>query len=106
MERGTLLAYRLGLFGGPFRWRTRIVAWDPPHGFVDVQLSGPHADWEHTHVFAATDTGTLVDDHVRCRLPVSPLGDVAYPLVKRQLARIVAYRHAALRSALVEARGG
>ena len=69
MGRGTLLEYRLGLFGVPFRWRTRIAAWDPPHGFVDVQLSGPYAVWEHTHVFAATETGTLIDDRVRYRLP-------------------------------------
>jgi ligand-binding SRPBCC domain-containing protein len=101
MGRGTLLAYRLGLFGVPFRWRTRIAAWDPPHGFIDLQLSGPYALWEHTHVFAATGSGTLIDDHVRYRLPLSPLGDVAYPLVKRQLARIFAYRRQAVREALL-----
>jgi len=100
MERGTLLEYRLGLFGVPFRWRTRITAWDPPQGFIDVQLSGPYAVWEHTHVFAATPMGTLIDDHVRYRLPLSPLGDVAHPLVRRQLARIFAYRQQAVRAAL------
>ena len=52
--------------------------------------------WEHTHVFAATEGGTVIDDHVRYRLPASPLGDVAYPLVERQLARIFAYRQQAV----------
>jgi ligand-binding SRPBCC domain-containing protein len=106
MRRGTLLEYRLRLFGLPFRWRTRIAAWDPPQGFIDVQLSGPYAVWEHTHVFAATGTGTLVDDHVRYRLPLSPPGDLAYPLVRRQLARIFSYRQDVVREALLDGRSG
>ena len=106
MRRGTLLEYRLGLFGIPFGWRTQIAAWDPPHGFIDVQLKGPYAIWEHTHAFAATETGTLIDDRVRYRLPLSPLGDVALPVVRRQLARIFAYRQEAVREALVDGRSG
>ena len=105
MRRGTLLDYRLRLFGISFAWRTRIAAWDPPHGFVDVQLGGPYALWEHTHAFAATAGGTLIDDHVRYRLPLLPLGDVAYPLVRRQLARIFSYRRGAVRDALLSDRG-
>jgi len=101
MRRGTLLEYRLSLFGVPFRWRTEIAAWDPPHGFIDVQLSGPYAVWEHTHAFAPTEAGTLIDDQVRYRLPLSPLGDAAYPLVRRQLARIFAYRQRAVTAALL-----
>jgi len=101
MRRGTLLEYRLSLFGVPFRWRTEIAAWDPPHGFIDVQLSGPYAVWEHTHAFAPTEAGTLIDDQVRYRLPLSPLGDVAYPLVRRQLARIFAHRQRAVTAALL-----
>jgi ligand-binding SRPBCC domain-containing protein len=101
MRRGTLLDYRLSLFGVPFRWRTEIAAWDPPHGFIDVQLSGPYAVWEHTHAFAPTEAGTLIDDQVRFSLPLSPLGDLAYPLVRRQLARIFAYRQRAVTAALL-----
>ena len=106
MRRGTLLEYRLGLFGVPFGWRTRIAAWDPPHGFIDVQIEGPYAVWEHTHVFAPTATGTLIDDHVRYRLPLSPLGDLACPLVRRQLARIFSYRQEAVRGTLLDGRSG
>jgi len=106
MRRGTLLEYRLRLFGLPFRWRTRIAAWDPPHGFIDVQLRGPYAVWEHTHVFAPTESGTVIDDHVRYRLPLSPLGDLAYPLVRRQLARIFSYRRDVVREALLDGRSG
>ncbi len=45
--------------------------------------------------------GTLVDDRVRYRLPLSPLGEVAFPVVRRQLARIFSYRQEAVRELLV-----
>jgi ligand-binding SRPBCC domain-containing protein len=101
MGLGTLLDYRLSLFGVPFRWHTEIAEWNPPHAFVDVQLSGPYALWVHTHTFAETDKGALIDDHVRYRLPLSPLGELAFPMIRRQLARIFLYRQAAVRAALL-----
>lgn len=102
MRRGTLLEYRLGLFGVPFRWRTRIAAWDPPHDFVDVQLSGPYGRWEHTHLFVPNEEGTVIDDHVRYSRPPSPLGELAHPLVRRQVDRIFAYRQATVRALLLD----
>src|SRR3954449_4385882 len=49
MRQGTLIEYRLKLHRVPVRWRTRIEAWEPPHRFVDTQLSGPYSHWHHTH---------------------------------------------------------
>jgi hypothetical protein len=41
--------------------------------------------------------GTLVHDHVRYALPFGPLGEVAHVLfVERDLARIFAFRQAAV----------
>ena len=101
MKAGTLLDYRMSLFGVPFKWHTQIAEWDPPNRFVDVQLRGPYALWIHTHTFAETEAGTLIDDHVRYRLPLSPIGEVAFPLVRRQLARIFSYRREAVTAALL-----
>ncbi len=92
MERGTLLDYRLGLFGIPFHWVTRISHWEPDIAFVDEQLKGPYAQWIHTHHFEDVAGGTLVTDEVRYRLPFFPVGEVAYPLVRLQLRRIFRYR--------------
>ncbi len=103
MRLGTLLDYRLSLFGVPFRWHTEIAEWDPPNRFVDLQLRGPYALWKHTHTFAETQTGTLIHDHVRYRLPLSPFGEIAFPIVRRQLVRIFSYRQEAVRAALLGA---
>jgi hypothetical protein len=93
IEVGTRIDYRLSLFGVPFRWRTRIAAWQPGVRFVDVQERGPYALWHHTHTFADVEGGTQVSDRVEYRLPLGPLGEVAHPLLVRQtLKRIFDHR--------------
>jgi ligand-binding SRPBCC domain-containing protein len=106
IELGTLIEYRLWLFGVPLRWTTRISEWDPPRQFIDEQLRGPYALWQHTHTFEQVRMGTVIHDRVRYRLPLSPLGDVAYPLVRYQLARIFSYRRRAVREALLGSQAG
>jgi len=48
---GTILEYRLRLYGIPVKWRTRIESVEAPTRFVDVQEKGPYAMWRHTHSF-------------------------------------------------------
>ena len=92
MRRGTLIDYRLTLNGLPFRWRTEITEWEPPHAFTDSQIRGPYHTWVHRHTFQERGGSTWMVDEVRYRLPVWPLGEVALPLVRRQLAGIFRYR--------------
>lgn len=105
MASGTLIDYRLRLFGVPFRWRTRISVWDPPHRFVDEQLNGPYHTWLHLHEFHEVEGGTLIRDQVRYRLPLHPVGEIIHPLVRRQLARIFRFRAAAVQGLLSGAGG-
>jgi ligand-binding SRPBCC domain-containing protein len=102
MEVSAQIAYRLRLHGVPVRWRTRIEAWDPPHRFVDAQLSGPYALWHHTHTFRADgEWATLLGDRVRYALPFGALGEVARALfVERDLERIFDHRRAAVAALL------
>ena len=93
LERGSLLVYRLRLFGVPVHWRTEIAEWRPPLGFTDVQLAGPYRRWEHTHRLRRVDGGTEIYDHVVYRLPYEPLAGLLAPAtVRRWLRAIFDYR--------------
>jgi ligand-binding SRPBCC domain-containing protein len=81
MRPGRLLDYRLKWHGVPMRWRTRIVEWNPPHGFVDEQLKGPYKLWHHTHTFATEAGGTRMRDIVNYQLPLGPLGAILHAMM-------------------------
>lgn len=92
MHVGALIDYQLRLAGMPFKWRTEITGWNPPDSFEDTQLKGPYGQWIHTHRFEDHGERTRIVDEVKWALPLSPLGDLAYPVVKWQLDRIFAHR--------------
>ena len=94
MAEGTLLDYRLTLFGIRFYWKTLIERWSPEESFVDLQIKGPYALWRHTHRFEQLSaTSTLVRDSVEYRIPFGFVGRIAHTLfVKRTLKKIFDYR--------------
>lgn len=99
---GTVLDYRIRLYGVPVHWRTRIEIVEPPVRFVDVEETGPYAYWRHTHTFK--DLGgarTEMRDRVEFALPLGLLGEIAYRLfVARSLKEIFDYRERALAAIL------
>ncbi len=100
MARGATIEYRLRLFGLPFAWRTQILEWEPQSRFVDEQVRGPYRLWVHTHLFRDVAGGTEIEDEVRYALPLQPVGELALPLVRRQLDRIFDFRSQAIRALL------
>jgi len=102
IQQGTLIDYRLRLFGIPFKWQTKITSWEPPYQFVDEQLHGPYRQWIHCHSFSESNGLTTVEDEVNYRLPFWPLGELALPVIHTQLQRIFSYRQKAIRSILVD----
>lgn len=90
MRPGALIDYRIRIHGIPFRWRTEITEWHPPHRFADLQLRGPYTLWHHTHTFDQRHGGTLCGDSVRYR----PLGGalVNWLFVRRDVEKIFRYR--------------
>ena len=93
MRVGTLIQYRLRLHGVPISWLTSIQAWDPPHRFIDTQVTGPYGLWHHTHTFEPHPDGTLMRDVVRYAIPFGPLGELAHRLfVARDVERIFDFR--------------
>lgn len=94
MRTGTLLEYRLSLFGLTFRWKTLIEQWSPDESFVDVQIDGPYSLWRHTHTFEELGNDcTLVRDHVEYQVPLGAVGRLANGIfVARTLEKIFADR--------------
>jgi len=106
IEKGTLIDYTLRMRGFPVKWRTEISVWNPPHQFVDRQLRGPYKQWIHTHTFTEIDAEqTLIEDEVRYRLPLEPLGDIAHFLIRRELNYIFDYRQKAVAEILAPRSG-
>lgn len=73
--QGTEIDYRLRLHGIPLAWKTEILEWDPPHGFVDTQRAGPYKLWRHTHRFEAEGARTRMIDEVRYELSLGFWGE-------------------------------
>jgi hypothetical protein len=98
IQTGSLIKYRLRVHAVPVRWATEIIAWNPPHSFVDVQLSGPYKKWHHEHKFVAERGGTTLSDEVQYALPFGPLGKmVHWMFVRRDVERIFEYRSQKMR---------
>jgi hypothetical protein len=97
MKKGTLIDYRIRLFGIPMRWRTRIERFEVNQVFIDTQIRGPYRLWHHTHTFEDHADGTLMRDIVVYRLPFGFLGTIAHSLfVRRTLQTIFQFRYDAL----------
>ena len=104
IQEGTLIDYKITLFGIPMKWRTRIERFEPETSFVDTQIRGPYALWHHTHTFEDSPDGTLMRDIVRYRLPLGVLGTIAHMLfVRHTLQRIFQYRFDTLEQLLGDA---
>lgn len=95
---GSLIRYRLCWRRVPIRWTTEISEWNAPHRFVDREVSGPYAIWNHEHWFAAHEGGTTMRDRVTYGLPFAWIGRVAHAIVvKRDVERIFDYRGETMR---------
>ena len=93
MCEGQLIDYRLRLFGVPISWTTKIVEYQPPFHFCDMQIRGPYNHWFHRHEFKQTNDGTLMTDVVDYQIPLGVLGKIARRMfVQKTLKRIFDYR--------------
>ena len=89
--KGAEFDYTIRWCGVKLRWRTRIVDYEKPERFTDVQLSGPYSSWQHIHTFEKTSEGTRMHDDVTYGIPL-----IAMPLhriiIRRQLEDIFCFR--------------
>ena len=105
IEKGTLLDYSIRWIGISLKWRTKIIEWNPPLRFVDLQVKGPYALWHHEHRFEPVDGGVVCSDRVQYRLPLGIIGRITHSmLVRRQLMSIFRYRRQAIAERLAPVR--
>ncbi len=85
------------LLGIPLRWRTEISKVDKPNFFMDKQVKGPYALWEHTHRFIKKDNGVLMQDEVKYQLPLGFMGSIVHNfIVKEKIRKIFKFREETL----------
>jgi ligand-binding SRPBCC domain-containing protein len=96
LAAGSLIRYRLRWHGVPIRWITEISQWNPPHGFVDREVRGPYALWNHEHWFAEREGGTTMRDRVTYAMPFGWLGSLAHRPVTRDVERLFDFRAEAM----------
>lgn len=96
MGEGTLIDYKLQLYGLPFTWTARIRRWDPPFQFIDEQIRGPYRRWIHTHRFFDLGKATRVTDEIHYGLPLWPLGEALFPIIHYLLVKIFRFRRRAI----------
>ncbi len=109
LAAGAVIDFSTRACGVPVRWRVFVREFDPPYRFVDAQLWGPFARWEHRHRFleepreegASGAPGTWVEDRVTYRLPLGVLGRFAHAIaVERTITGLFDYRDRRLRELL------
>lgn len=79
----------------PSRWVAEHVAYDPPHSFEDIQVSGPFKSWHHKHIIEAGENGgSILRDEIDYKMPIPIFGPLAAPIaVEPQIKRMFEYRH-------------
>lgn len=93
ITEGTIIDYRLSLYGIPFKWKTEISHFEKGHKFTDKQLKGPYKKWVHTHGFRSYKNGTLMTDDISYSVPLGHLGDMfAGAFVRNDVKKIFKYR--------------
>lgn len=94
IQKDTIFDYTIRWMKIPVKWKTRIIEWDQPRRFADLQTGGPYALWYHEHAFEPDGHGGVrCSDRVVYRLPFGPVGRLTHAmLVKNQLDEIFHHR--------------
>jgi len=94
ITNGQRIHYKLRpLLNIPMRWETEIREVNMPYKFMDKQMKGPYAFWEHTHILERAPGGTKMTDTVRYALPMGILGQMMHSImIKQQLNNIFDFR--------------
>ena len=97
---GESVTWRARHFGVPLTLTSRVVEFDRPRRFRDVQERGPFAHFDHVHAFERVSDATLMRDRVDYASPLGPIGRLAdAAFVQRAVAKLIAERANAIKEA-------
>jgi len=83
--------YTIKFLGIKMLWRSRIIDYQPPERFTDIQLKGPYKSWVHMHILEKSHEGTLMRDEVSYKLYLPAL--IVHPfMIRKKLMDIFSYR--------------
>ena len=93
---GTEVVLRVWMGPVPCTWVARHTVYEPPHRFVDEQMSGPFARWTHEHVLEPDGTeATWLIDRVTYEAPFGGLGALLGEIpIQLMLHQMFTHRHA------------
>ena len=101
VEKGVRANFDLRFLGIPLQWDAQHILYQKNVKFVDKQIRGPFAFWEHHHIFHDRgDQGTVMEDRVVYKLPLGLLSRPFYGRVEDEFTRMFAYRHRVLKFSL------
>lgn len=83
--------YTIKVLGVKILWRSRIIDYQPPERFTDIQIKGPYKSWVHVHTLKEVPEGTFMRDEVTYQLYVPAL-PLHYFLIRKKLMDIFSYR--------------
>jgi len=93
LKKGSIIDYRIKLYGVALKWKTEITNWDPPYRFEDSQLKGPYKIWKHSHIFNPIGNKTEMIDIVKYIPKGWPFTFLINNLfVKKEIEKIFYYR--------------
>lgn len=106
LEEGARLVMKVSVAGPVgIRWVAEHRDFVEGRQFVDEQLEGPFAHWEHTHRFEPDGTASsILIDHVEYELPFGAVGRLfGHWMSRRTLNKMFQYRHEVTRRDLSRA---
>ena len=98
---GQRVILRAGVVGPVKKdWVAELFDVVPGRQFRDRELSGPFAEWTHSHRFDRAPAGSTLTDSIQYRLPFGPLGGLGAGIARGKLDAMFRYRHAVTASDL------
>lgn len=87
---------RIKRFGIPTVWKMKIAHLNCPNTVIDEMVKGPFPFFRHERIFSSlSEAQTQMEEHITLSLPFGFLGVLLFPLVKKDMDKMFAYRHQA-----------